>query len=156
MFSDIWHLYLFGGFKTIILWSVHPKWFVFLLNYDSLQLQLESWNRNHESLNRTQQTKKIFCKWLESLSDLKFLKNVLFYLNIKCQNAFIWNKIFTSCFNKIMWFSFLWRPPNFSIFNGIFSWLKPEVFNFLFNVEINKWLFSAKYLLELLSCQLLS
>ena len=53
----IW--YLFAGFKTGILCSGHAIWFVkyvFLLKYDLWKLRLESWNTNHESLNRTQAT----------------------------------------------------------------------------------------------------
>ena len=61
MFSILWQYriiwYLFAGFKTITLCSVHSiydSWnMFFLLKYDLWKLQLESWNTNHESLNRT-------------------------------------------------------------------------------------------------------
>ena len=48
--------YLLARFKTINLCSVHFIRFVnifFLRKYGSWKLQLESWNTNHKSLNRT-------------------------------------------------------------------------------------------------------
>ena len=47
---------LFAGFKTIILclFTGYDSWNTcFLLKYGSWKLQLDSWNTNHESLNRT-------------------------------------------------------------------------------------------------------
>ena len=37
------------------------------------------------------QVKQAFFKWFGSLHDLKYFKNVLFYFNIRCQDAFIEN-----------------------------------------------------------------
>ena len=63
MFSKLSHCriiwYLFSGFKTIILCSVHPKWFVkmyLLLKYGSWKLQQELWNTNHNLLYRSRYT----------------------------------------------------------------------------------------------------
>ena len=50
----IW--YLLGGFKTIILCSVYSLRFVkcfFWLKYGSWKIELELWNTNRESWNRT-------------------------------------------------------------------------------------------------------
>ena len=60
MFLKLWHCqimwYLFVGFKTITLCSVHccRSWnMCFLLKYDPWKLQLYSWNMNPESLDQT-------------------------------------------------------------------------------------------------------